>query len=219
MTKAILQGLFILTLIIGVSIAEALMPLALPEAQTPNRFYTPDGMEGTLTGWQACRKAGLQLAQGRSDRQIKGHCTNGYAVSQAAQVEFSDIRVHDEFSACAFGTSEYTPYRRFVSATFRNKDTGVYVARVRLQTVNPSNLADRASNTIDVWLDPGAKSHTCLGIVFEFDTEEEARLFDESAASMQIEPLDVYGVSNNPIERPSLPSKLPFGKLPEESNA
>lgn len=218
MTKAIIQGLFILTLIIGVSVAEALMPLALPEAQAPNRFYTPDGMEGTLTGWQACNAAGLQLAQGRSDRQIKGHCTNGYAVLQAAQIEFSDIRVHDEFSACAFGTDEYTPYRRFVSATFRNKDTGVYVARVRLTTINPTNMTDRVTNTVDVWLDPGARAHSCLGIVFEFDTAEEARRFDENVANIEIEPLDVFGVSNEPPKRPAPHSKLPFGKLPEETS-
>ncbi len=219
MTKAIIQGLFILTLIIGVSIAEALMPLALPEAQAPNRFFNPDGMEGTLTGWEACHMAGLKLAQGRSDRQIKGHCTNGYAVSQAAAVEFSDIRVHDKFSACAFGSDEYTPYRRFLSATFRNKDAGIYVARVRLTAINPTNVADKVTNMVDVWLDPGAKAHSCLGIVFEFDTAEEARQFDENAANIAIQPLDVYGVSNKPPRRPAPHSKLPFGKLPEETSA
>lgn|GEM_PF-2002669 len=219
MTKAIVQGLLILTLVIGVSIAEALMPLALPEVQAPNRFYNPDGMEGTLTGWQACHMAGKQLAQGRSDRQIKGHCTNGYAVSQLASVEFSDIRIHDKFSACAFGADDDAPYRRFLSATFRNKDAGVYIARVRLTAVNPLNVADKATNVVDVWLDPGAKAHRCLGIVFEFDTEEEARHFDEMATNMEIEPLDIYGVSDKPSRKPAPRSKLPFGKLPAETSA
>ncbi|SDD83670.1 hypothetical protein [Kordiimonas lacus] len=220
MTKAIIQGLFILTLIIGVSIAEALMPLAIPETQAVNRFYTPDGMEGTLTGWQECRAAGLRLEKGRSDRQIMGHCTNGYAVAQSAPVRFSDIRTHDEASACAFSLDfDNKPYRRFLSATISNRDKGVYVARVGLKTANPLNLTDKVSNIIDVWLEPGAKQHRCLGIVFRFETEAEAHRFDTAIASAKIELLGVYGVSDKPAELPEQPSKPSFGKLPDATNA
>lgn len=220
MIKAIFQGLFILTLIIGVSIAEAILPLALPEAQSPNRFYHPDGLEGTLAGWQECRAAGLRLAKERGHKQIDGHCTNGYAVAQNASVDFSDIRVHDEASSCAFGTDDYdnTPYQRFLSATVRNGDRAVHVARVRLEAANPTNLADRTTNVIDVWLEPGAKAHRCLGIVFGFETAAAARHFDTMVSHIKIEPLKVYGVSNRPTERPADPGERPFGRLPDETN-